>query len=91
MTGDEPAQLAEEQAWTALIMRSRLDSDIWVPTYGGDKTCYEHPGRLRAVKKHVEQAVRAGRAGMSIADKPHVWHAQDPHTWLYVPSDRPAR
>jgi hypothetical protein len=72
-------------------MRSRLDPAVWVPVYGGDQHCYEFAGRFRAVKQHVEQAVRGGDVGAWLSQVEHVWYAPDGNTWWYVPkADLPA-
>lgn len=79
----------DEDPWLALVMRSRLDPTVWIPVYGPDQSCYEHPGRLRAVKAHCEQAQRDGRfgGGRLVHEARLVWHRHDADTWWYLTAD----
>ncbi len=71
--------LDDDDLWFALVMRSRLDSGVWVPCYGGDQSCYEWAGPLRRVKAHVE-AYAPTEDGQR-----YVWHRRDRNTWLWMP------
>jgi hypothetical protein len=79
MTGPAGSPPADDfqDCWTALVSRSRLDPEVWVPWYGGDQTCAEFAGKLRAVKRHVEANCAAGDAAM-------VWHRRDRDTWWWL-------
>jgi hypothetical protein len=67
-----------DDPWYALVMRSKLDSTVWIPSYGGDQSCYEWAGPLRRVKAHVESYAPT-------EDGRYVWYRRDPNTWLWMP------
>jgi hypothetical protein len=72
------AEDAPEWVNLADVQRSHLDADVWWPWYGGDKSCFQYCGRLRAVRRHVEDATYWPGADASAR-----WRRLDPNHWVY--------
>jgi hypothetical protein len=72
------AEDAPEWVSLADVQRSHLDADVWWPWYGGDKSCFQYCGRLRAVRRHVEDATYW--PGFEASAR---WRRVDPNHWVY--------